>query len=197
MRASTTLWVLFLALTLAERVLAEPVPDADRIPVDIRRTTLVVRDIDASLPLYRDALGLNVIYDELIGGGVDAEGKTTPPTIRLVLLRANDTFIGNLGLMQRLDREPPPRGANAKAQAGQPILVFNARDLEQRFERIRAVRGVEVESAPQRVEYPGPNDTKIPVLFSAVFDPDGFYVEINKLLGAPAGKDYPVFRACR
>ena len=29
---------------------AAPVPDADRIPVDVRRTTLVVRDIDKSLP---------------------------------------------------------------------------------------------------------------------------------------------------
>ena len=54
-------------------------PEAQRIPVDLRRTTLVVRDIDRSLPLYRDALGLTVIYDQVIGG-----------TTRLVLLRAND-----------------------------------------------------------------------------------------------------------
>ena len=76
--------------------IAAPVPEASRIPVDIRRTTLVVRDIDKSLPLYRDALGLNVIYDELIGGGTDADGKAKSPTVRLVLLRANDTFIGVL-----------------------------------------------------------------------------------------------------
>ena len=54
---------------------AAPVPEAERIPVDIRRTTLVVRDIDKSLPLYRDALGLKVIYDEQLGAGVDADGN--------------------------------------------------------------------------------------------------------------------------
>ena len=32
---------------------AGPVPAAERIPVDIRRTTLVVRDIDKSLAFYR------------------------------------------------------------------------------------------------------------------------------------------------
>lgn len=30
---------------------------AERSPVDIRRTTFVMRDIDKSLVLYRDALG--------------------------------------------------------------------------------------------------------------------------------------------
>ena len=30
----------------------------DWLPTDLRRTTLVVRDIERSLPLYRDALGL-------------------------------------------------------------------------------------------------------------------------------------------
>ncbi|MCA3054827.1 MAG: hypothetical protein ING64_00475, partial [Rhodocyclaceae bacterium] len=34
---------------------AQPVPESEKIPVDIRRTTLVVRDIEKSLPLYRDA----------------------------------------------------------------------------------------------------------------------------------------------
>ena len=59
--------VAFAWLVMATAI-AAPVPEASRIPVDIRRTTLVVRDIDKSLPLYRDALGLNVIYDELICG---------------------------------------------------------------------------------------------------------------------------------
>lgn len=40
-----------------------------RPPVDIRRTALVVRDFKKSLPLYCDALGLKVVYDQLIGGG--------------------------------------------------------------------------------------------------------------------------------
>jgi hypothetical protein len=43
-----------------------PVPEDDRVDIDLRRTTLIVEDIDNSLLLYRDALGFNVIYDNII-----------------------------------------------------------------------------------------------------------------------------------
>ncbi len=169
---------------------AAPVPDADRIPVDVRRTTLVVRDIDKSLPLYRDALGLQVIYDELIGGGTDADGKAKQPTVRLVLLRANDTFIGVLGLMQRLNIPPSPAPQFGKAMPGQPIIVMNVADLDARFATIESTPHVTVDTRPVMIEYPAPGGGgKIPVLFSAVWDADGNYIELNKLLGQAAGTD--------
>lgn len=158
---------------------AAPVPQDERIPVDLRRTTLVVRDIDRSLPLYRDALGLKVIYDQVIGG-----------TTRLVLLRANDDFIGVLGLMQRLNlTEPTPEPVFRKAQPGGLILVFNLQDLESRFERIRTTAHVTIAEAPKRIDYPGAGGTTIPVLFSAVWDADGNFIELNKILGKPAGTE--------
>ena len=46
-----------------------------------------------------------------------------------------------------------------------------------------------VATAPERIEYPAPGGGVIPVLFSAIYDPDGFFIEINKILGAPAGTD--------
>lgn len=177
------------AAVLCQDVQAAPLPEAERSAVDVRRTTLVVRDIEASLPLYRDALGLKVIYDEKIGAGKDKAGKSTPPTVRLVLLRANDDFIGAIGLMQRLaPLVPPPAPVFQKAQVGDAILVINVADLDTRFERIRATPGVKVAEEPSLVEYPAPSGKKrIPVLMSAVWDADGNYVELNKLLGAPAG----------
>jgi catechol 2,3-dioxygenase-like lactoylglutathione lyase family enzyme len=179
-----------IALAAATWVSAEPVPEAERTPVDVRRTTLLVRDIDRSLPLYRDALGLKVVYDELIGGGTSADGTPKPPTIRLVLLRANDTFIGALGLMQRLNVTHPPVKPLVRPQAGEVILVVNAKDLETRFAAIRATPGVTVATAPEPVEYPAPGGQgTIPVLFSAIYDPDGYFIEINQILGAPAGTE--------
>jgi catechol 2,3-dioxygenase-like lactoylglutathione lyase family enzyme len=160
---------------------AEPVPANERIPVDIRRTTFVVRDIDKSLPLYRDALGLKVIYDQKVG-----------QNIRLVLLRANDTFIGNLGLMQRLNSTAPvPEVKHEKAGPGQMIMVINVADLDARWPKIEATPHIKVETRPVRVEYPNPAGGVIPVLFSAVWDADGNYIELNKLLGAPAGAPAP------
>lgn len=171
--------------------IAAPLPPAEQIPVDLRRTTLVVRDIDRSLPLYRDALGMTVIYDQLIGG-TGADGKPTAPTVRLVLLRANDDFIGVLGLMQRLnltEAAPPP--VFRKAQPGGLILVFNVRDLETRFARIASAANVKVSEAPMRIEYPAPGGGVIPVLFSAVWDADGNFIELNRILGTPAGQAAP------
>ena len=173
------------------RAIAAPLPPAEQIPVDLRRTTLVVRDIDRSLPLYRDALGMKVIYDQLIGG-TDADGKPTAPTVRLVLLRANDDFIGVLGLMQRLNpTETPPPPVFRKAQPGGLILVFNVRDLETRFAQISTAPNVRVSEAPMRIEYPAAGGGVIPVLFSAVWDADGNFIELNRILGTPAGQTAP------
>lgn len=177
-----------LMLALAQPVPAAPIPDEERIPVDVRRTTLLVRDIERSLPVYRDALGLTVIYDQLLGGGVTEDGTPTPATTRLVLLRANDTFIGALGLMQRLNLpEPVPPAENRRAMPGDVIIVINATDLEERFALIEATPGVTVATPPSRIDYPAPDGGVIPVLFSAFWDPDGFFIEVNRLLGAPAG----------
>lgn len=178
---------LMLSASVSTLAHAQAVPESERVPVDVRRATLIVRDIDKSLPLYRDALGLKVVYDQRIGGGTDKEGKPTPPTVRLVLLRANDVFIGALGLMQRLNDPNPPVPVNKRPMAGNSIIVINAKDLEERFEKIRAVPGVTVATPPERIEYPAPGGGVIPVLFSAIYDPDGFFIEINKILGAPAG----------
>jgi catechol 2,3-dioxygenase-like lactoylglutathione lyase family enzyme len=181
-----------LAVGISATVFAEPVPENERVPIDVRRTTLVVRDIDKSLPLYRDALGLKVVYDQKIGGSVEKDGTVKPPTVRLVLLRANDTFIGVLGLMQRLNVTTPIAAAeNKKPQAGQMIMVINAKDLEERFPKIAKVPGVTVATAPERIDYPAAGGGVIPVLFSAVYDPDGFFIEINKLMGTAAGTEAP------
>jgi catechol 2,3-dioxygenase-like lactoylglutathione lyase family enzyme len=169
---------IFLCFFMSAAVSAAPVPESERIPVDLRRTTLVVRDIDKSLPLYRDTLGLNVIYDQVIGGAT-----------RLVLLRANDDFIGVLGLMQRLNDPPAPIPPPEfrRAQAGDPILVFNLQDLESRFDRIRTTPHVTVADPPRLIDYPAAGGGVIRVLFSAVWDADGNFIELNRIIGTPAG----------
>lgn len=180
-----------LALLLAAALgRSAPLPEAERIPVDLRRTTLVVRDLERALPLYRDALGMRVIYDEIIRD--ESRGKPGIPVTRLVLLRANDDFVGVLGLMQRLTlTETPPPPVFRRAAPGEIILVFNVQDLETRFERLRETPGVRIAEPPRRIEYPGPGGSTIPVLFSAVWDADGHFVELNRLLGTAAGATSP------
>ncbi len=71
------------------------------------------------------------------------------------------------------------------------IMVINVADLDTRWPRIEATPHIKVETKPVRVEYPNPAGGVIPVMFSAVWDPDGNYIELNKLLGAPAGTAAP------
>lgn len=180
------------ALLLAGTAQAAPLPEDERIPVDVRRTTLIVRDVDRSLAFWRDALGLTVVYDEVIrrpalpDQPVDAERS-----MRLALLRANDDFVGVIGLLEYQNpRLPDPGLAYERPGIGEVILVVNAQDLEQRFEEARRVPGVKVGSEPSVIEYPAPDGHgTIPVLVSVLYDPDGYFVELNKLLGKAAGTE--------
>jgi len=179
-----------LALLAATALTAAPVPEDQRGPVDVRRTTLMVRDIDRSLAFYRDALGLTVIYDQELGGGVDEDGNPRPPTARLALLRANDTFIGVIGLYHRYTDPEAPAPENRRPVSGDVIIVINATDLDERFEKVRSTPGVTVHTEPELRVYPTPDGKgEIPVMFSAIFDPDGFFIEVNQILGTPAGQE--------
>lgn len=181
-RQTAVALTLFVVLLAAAPGLAQPVPDSERIPVDVRRTTLVVRDMARSLAFWRDAVGLTVVYDRML--------FEPPNQTRLVLLRANDSFVGLIGLMERQatkGTEPPV--TYARATFGQVIFVVNAKDLETRIEAVRRVPGVRLQGEPQRIEYPAPDGKgTIPVMVTYLWDPDGYFVELNKILGTAAGK---------
>jgi len=171
---------------------AAPVAEEDRLPVDVRRTTLVVRDVERALAFYRDALGLKLVYDqEIVRPPRPEDASGAERRMRLALLRANDDFVGVIGLLEYTSpRLPEPPGEPQRPGIGDVILVINATDLDQRFERVRATPGVRVATEPQLTTYPSPDGKgTIAVRFSAVWDPDGYFVELNQLLGAAAGTE--------
>ena len=182
-------WLLLAGLVLAQPLRADPVPVGERIPVDVRRTTLVVKDIERSLPFWRDALGLTVVYDQMIERPLDPEKpEGAKRSLRLVLMRANDTFIGAIGLLEYVSPRRPERAPGEdRPIVGDFIMVVNATDLDTRWEGVRSVPGVRVLSEPSLVEYPAPGGGVIPVMVSMVRDPDGYFVELNQILGKPAG----------
>ena len=71
----------FLVPTLAEaghhkeEKVDDPLAAAAEFPLLLRRTTLIVRDIEASLKLYRDGLGMEVIYDQEINRPQSTEDR--------------------------------------------------------------------------------------------------------------------------
>ena len=165
---------------------AAPAVQTERLPIDLRRTTLVVRDMDRSLAFYRDALGMQVQYDQMLTSpGLARAGGDGANRSRLVLLRANDSFIGMLGLWQFLDGPADLPPTQPTFHAGDIVLLFNATDLEARFPRAAAVAGVRVIGEPKPRTYPSANGD-IQVIVSMLVDPDGHIVELNRLVsGGP------------
>lgn len=163
---------------------AAPVPDAERVPLDLRRTTLVVADMERSLAFYRDALGMAVTYDNWVLTPRDAAGPEDADIARrLVFLRANDDYVGVLGLLQYLKPVKPVVDLEGTAfHTGTAVLIFNLEGLDEAFEKARAMEGVTVVSEPELLTYPSYDGSgTISVKVSTVQDPDGFTIELNQL----------------
>lgn len=157
-------------------------------PIVLRRTTLIVRDMEASLALYRDALGMKVQYDQVLTspGLSDRYGDDGENRSRLVFIQAENEFIGVIGLWQFLDQtekdlaDPEP----ADFTPGKMVFVFNTTTLEETFAKAAATPGVKVQSAPKERHYPSPAG-EIVTLVSMLVDPDGHVVELNQVLRDP------------
>jgi len=151
--------------------------------IDFRRTTLVVSDIETSLEFYRDALGMEVIYDRDIITPTDAQKKDADKIRRLVFLRANDDYVGIIGLLQYTKPKMPRIDLkDAAFNEGTVVMVFNTKTLEKSFAQATKVDGVNVLSEPSLVKYPSYDGKgEISVKVSVLQDPDGFTVELNQL----------------
>jgi catechol 2,3-dioxygenase-like lactoylglutathione lyase family enzyme len=162
---------------------------AQRLPIDVRRTTIIVRDMELSLRLYRDALGLVINYDAPMNVSGPAFTQNGPPRpIRLVLLNANDPWIGWIGLIQYTDRpDRPRRRVPRELGPGSHIMVLSVADAASVCARAAAVPGVNMVVPPKVSEYPPrtPGGPPIRVLGCQFFDPDGAYLELNQAF--PAG----------
>ncbi len=176
---------LLLAISLVTPLSAAPVKEADRIPLDVRRTTLVVRDMDEALALYRDAIGLRVVYDNMVrtprAAVSDAEAERA---LRLVFLQANDDYVGIIGLIEYTKpRKPEPETPTVAFGIGSMVFVINAANLEETFARASQVPGVTVLSEPAETSYPSYDGSgTIPVRVSVLQDMNGYVVELNQLL---------------
>ncbi len=158
----------------------------ERIPTDIRRLTILVRDMERSLKLYRDVLGLKVNYDaEIQVSGVALPAGVPGNMTRLVLLNGNDPWVGWIGLMQYTD--PPLPGSeqpySLRLGPGGHVLVTNTDDAVKRCAMAKAVPGVQFTADPRLQVYKGRNGgPDIKVMGCNFFDPDGTFIELNQIL---------------
>ena len=189
------LLLLILPLALASQAQAghhekeeasDPLAAAAEFPLTMRRTTLIVRDIEASLKLYRDGLGMEVIYDEEINRPHSSEDREQ--RLRLIFLKASHDYVGVIGLID-YEYGYPNHPAHTKPvrregfTPGNAVLLFNTDSLEDKWPIIETAPGVEIISKPKLTEYPGYGGVgKIRVMVSKFYDADGYILEVNQIL---------------
>lgn len=152
-------------------------------PDIVKRTTLMVRDAEASARWYEAVFGMRRWMDTpfTLSGTQLAAGRAGDRT-RLVIMRAADEAIGMIGLLQWLD--PPldlPAGNPTRIEYGRPIFVVAAVDAAATLDRARAA-GSHVHCTPRRWSTRLPDGSERHMLGVSFFDPDGYFFEVNQLV---------------
>jgi catechol 2,3-dioxygenase-like lactoylglutathione lyase family enzyme len=164
---------------------SDPYPLHD---INLRRTTLIVKDVEASLQLYRDALGFEVVYDQELTSpalktryGADGTNRS-----RLVLTQTNSGELGMIGLWQFLDQTAKDKAMPDAADftPGEIVLLFHTKNLKARFDAASRIPGVKVISPPAERRYPSPKGDII-VMVSMLTDMDGHTIELNQKIYDP------------
>lgn len=151
----------------------------------VKRVTLWVRDIEAALRVYRDALGLVVIEDKTLAGAPIARMVgLSQADLRIVHLAAAGAEHGWIGLYAITDTQPTalselPR-ADGFPRYGQATIVLTVQGMPAIVARLRATPGVQFVTEPTEYRKATPGDITPPGLYREVifFDTDGIPVSL-------------------
>lgn len=148
----------------------------------IKRTTLLVRDMQTACRWYQHVLGMSVYYDdEVVLSGIGmAAGKAGDRT-HLVILQAQDPEIGMIGLLQWIDPPLPAPPIPTEVAYGNPTFVVSSDDARAAWSAAVEL-GTHVHAEPHEWSIRGANGMQKHFISVSLFDPDGHFYEINQLL---------------
>ena len=163
---------------------AQEVPDGFSVS-SMTRATIFVRDVQESLRLYRDLLGLKVRVDTIVEGDrINAIMGTDGYGLRAVILQSGDSIIGNVGIYEIIgdDRNMlRPPSDRIDTATGDFAVVFITNDIDSLTEKIRAA-GYPLISPPM-VLFPR-EDAQVQTREMMFRDRDGVLVNLIEL-GVP------------
>lgn len=145
----------------------------------LKRTTLLVRDMDRAKTFYTEAMGLTPWYDAeiMVSGGILPAGSAETQTL-LCILQAQDPEFGMLGLLQYVDPPlPDPGRIVLRLGVGNVVLIWETDDIETCYAKVHS-HGGHIVAEPTRWREPNAEGTVDPVLTFSFFDPDGYFSEV-------------------
>ncbi len=159
------------------------VPPGEKL-TPMLRASVFVRDIDESLKLYRDILGLKVRLETVLEGEpVNQVLGTTGKTVRVAILQSGDTLAGNVGLFSFLgETPPPPPPPRTDVRTGDSAFIFVTTDIHGIYARARDA-GYTIVSPPM-VLFPNP-EVEVEDLEMLFFDADGIGINLIQRGSAP------------
>jgi catechol 2,3-dioxygenase-like lactoylglutathione lyase family enzyme len=163
-------------------VTGEIVPEGDALPPIIKRTTIVVRDIDRSREFYRDVLGFTVWYDrEFTFSGSGFPNTRAGDRSHLVIMQARDPDIGKIGLLQYTHPPLPPEPLPRMIGFGGVIFVGEVDSVDALYASLTA-RSLPVQVPPHVFEVVGADGRLKRLWRCCFFDPDGVFFELSSPL---------------
>lgn len=179
MNVLKSLCILAIATTVSTPTLAQNDPAiADGMRISpLTRTTVFVRDIDESLKLYRDILGLKPRSERTLSSErVNELLGTTGKAIKVSILNATgDDWTGDVGLLQYVgEPNQSPVVKPPRVETGDVALVFVTADILGVAEDVREA-GYTIIAGPSNPKGATGPDVSYEFMF---FDRDGIIVNL-------------------
>jgi len=149
----------------------------------VKRTTLIVRDVQKSVEWYERVLGMTRYYDdEVVLSGIGMAAGEDGDRTHLVIMKCDDPVIGMIGLLQWVDPPlPAPDEIPTSVTYGNPTFVVGSDDSRAACDRAR-VLGTHIHAEPHEWSVKGANGMMKNFIGVSLFDPDGYFYELNQLV---------------
>lgn len=118
------------------------------IVTPVMRTSIIVRDMDQSLKLYRDILGLRPWFEgPLEGDALNTLVGTNGKSMRNVILQSGDIVHANVGLFEYMNEDSALPDIVPEVRTGDVAIVFYTDDIFAIHDAVKAA-GYTVISRP-------------------------------------------------
>ncbi|MDG2321567.1 MAG: VOC family protein [Rhodospirillaceae bacterium] len=152
-----------------------PVPEGF-IVTPVMRTSIIVRNMDESLKLYRDILGLRPWFEgPLEGEALNTLVGTTGKSMRNVILQSGDIVHANVGLFEYVGEETEKPDIIPEVRTGDVAIVFYTNDIFAIHDAVKAA-GYTIISRPVALyRREGSSTQNVEMIF---FDADGIALNL-------------------